>query len=218
MSMNTSSAFDANVADVFERRLPGARAASRRAVLMNALVCFSRLGIDAATIEDVRKESGQSVGTIYHHFKSKEGIVAALFFMAFDDQTRAIAHRADTARTPAQLVAGLIEAYLEWTAQVPALAGYLLLARDAVAKGPCADEFFARHEARYAPIDARLAQAVRDKQMLDVPEGVIPAIILGPSEWYCRSWIAGRATDPPTAHIASFTAAAARALNMDDAA
>src|SRR6478752_2342525 len=93
---------------VLERVLPGARAATRRAILANALTCFARLGIDAATIEDVRKESGQSVGTIYHHFKSKEGLVAALFFAAFDDQSRAIAERAEAARTPGELVAGLI--------------------------------------------------------------------------------------------------------------
>lgn len=214
MSTRTGDGPETSVAAVFERRLPGARAATKRAVLAQALACFSRLGIDAATIDDVRKESGQSVGTIYHHFKSKEGVVAALFFAAFDDQSEVFAERAAAARTPSELVAGLISGYLDWSTRLPPLAAYLLQAREAVARGPLAAELFARLEARYAPIDARLAQAIRDKQMLAVPESVVPALILGPSEWYCRSWLAGRSAEPPTSHAASLTAAACRALEL----
>ena len=43
-----------------------------------AEVCFARLGIHGATLEDIRKEAGLSRGAVYNYFKSKEDIVEGL--------------------------------------------------------------------------------------------------------------------------------------------
>src|ERR1700758_2489705 len=92
MARNNLSVQQATAADrLLERAFPDARQASRRSVLRHALTLFNANGIEATTIEHLRKACGQSVGTIYHHFKNKEGLVAALFFVALDDQSRAIA-------------------------------------------------------------------------------------------------------------------------------
>jgi len=49
-------------------------------ILLDALDCFLEQGIETTSIEMIRAKSESSVGAIYHHFKNKEGIVAALFF------------------------------------------------------------------------------------------------------------------------------------------
>src|SRR5579862_903609 len=89
LSATQAAAPDRLLAGVF----PEPRQASRRSVLRHALALFNENGVEATTIDDLRRASGQSVGTIYHHFKNKEGVVAALFFALFDDQSRAIAER-----------------------------------------------------------------------------------------------------------------------------
>jgi AcrR family transcriptional regulator len=48
-------------------------------VLAAALDCFGRLGIDATTIQDIQRAANCSVGSLYHHFGSKEGIAEELF-------------------------------------------------------------------------------------------------------------------------------------------
>jgi AcrR family transcriptional regulator len=51
----------------------------RRAdILAAALECFTRSGYEATRIEDIRSRSGASIGSIYHHFGSKERIAAVL--------------------------------------------------------------------------------------------------------------------------------------------
>ena len=40
---------------------------------------FSERGLSGATIDDVRRLSGASIGSIYHHFGDKEGIADALY-------------------------------------------------------------------------------------------------------------------------------------------
>ncbi|WP_077037852.1 TetR/AcrR family transcriptional regulator [Pelomonas sp. KK5] len=178
---------------------PGPRGAARRAVLAHALRRFNEQGLEGATIEQLRQGSGQSVGAIYHHFGSKEGVVAALFFVGFEDQSRAIAAALAQAGPDTQrLLAALIGAYLGWIETHAELARYVLLAREAVAKGPGAAQLGEALQARYQGLDEQLARAMAGGEIRRIPEDLIPALILGPAESYCRGWLAGRRELPPS--------------------
>ena len=71
---------------VLERAYPGGRAQLKRRMLQGALACFNEHGIEPTTIEMILTRCDASVGNLYHHFGSKEGLVAALFFCALADQ------------------------------------------------------------------------------------------------------------------------------------
>jgi hypothetical protein len=78
MALKDLSSSQAAGADrLLEHAFPDARQASRRSVLRHALTLFNANGVEATTIDDLKRASGQSVGTIYHHFKNKEGVVGA---------------------------------------------------------------------------------------------------------------------------------------------
>ncbi len=203
-----STALDA----VLAQACPGERGASRRAVLRHALACFNATGIEAATIEDLRSGSGQSVGTIYHHFRNKEGVAAALFFAGFDDQSRAIATRTAAAPDAHAMVAALVSAYVDWVTAQPELAAFLFMARETIAQGPHGPELVERLEARYAPIDARLDEGVRAGLINELPSELIPALVLGGAESYCRGWLAGRRKGKPTVYAALLAEAAWRSI------
>ncbi|MGM9484463.1 TetR/AcrR family transcriptional regulator [Roseateles sp. NT4] len=200
------------LAQVIELASPGERGASRRAVLAHALPCFNARGIEAATIEDLRQRSGQSVGTIYHHFRNKEGVAAALFFAGFDDQSRAIAARTETAADAHAMVVALVGAYVDWVSALPELAAFLFMARETVAQGPYGDELRQRLEARYDPIDTRLAEGVHAGLITELPTELIPALVLGGAESYCRGWLAGRRDAKPSAYAGVLAEAAWRSI------
>lgn len=197
---------------VLEQAAPGARGASRRAVLREALPCFNARGVEAATIEELRQRSGQSVGSIYHHFGNKEGVAAALFFAGFDDQSRAIAARTEAATDARAMVTALVSAYVDWVTGLPELAAFLFMARETVAQGPHGAELEARLEARYAPIDARLAEGVQAGLIAELPAELIPALVLGGAESYCRGWLAGRRKTRPSTHAELLAGAAWRGI------
>ena len=192
--------------------LPDARHASRRSVLRHALTLFNENGVEATTIDDLRRASGQSVGTIYHHFKNKEGVVAALFFAALDDQSRTIAERIAGLADGHAVVEALIDAYTAWITNQPECAHFVFVARDSVAQGPHAADLAQRLVARYAPIDAQLAQDAAAGRILPLPVDLIPALVLGATEFYARGWLAGRRQDAPAAHAGRFAMAAWRSL------
>ena len=191
---------------------PQARQASRRSVLRHALALFNEKGVEATTIDDLRQASGQSVGTIYHHFKNKEGVVAALFFALFDDQSRAIAERIAGVSDGHAVVEALISAYTTWITAQPEGAHFVFVARDSVAQGPHAAGLQERLLARYGPIDAVLAQDAAAGRILPLPMDLIPALVLGATEFYARGWLAGRRQATPASHAQRFAIAAWRAL------
>ena len=52
---------------------------TRRQVLDTALRLFTQDGFFNTSVHDIARASGVSVGSIYHHFKDKEGIARALY-------------------------------------------------------------------------------------------------------------------------------------------
>lgn len=64
--------------------------ARRRAILDAALTSFLKSGVAGATVEALHRESGASVGSIYHFFGSKEGVAAELYLKRFATTTTRI--------------------------------------------------------------------------------------------------------------------------------
>ena len=213
MSRRNLSAQQASPADqLLERAFPDARQASRRSVLRHALTLFNAHGIDATTIDDLRRACGHSVGTIYHHFKNKEGLVAALFFVALDDQSRALAEHLEGLDEGQAAIHALLECYTAWITAQPECAQFVFLARDAVAQGPNAGDLRERLQARYAPIDDLLARDAAAGRILPLPADLIPALVLGAAVFSARGWLAGRRQATPASHAERFATAAWRAL------
>ncbi len=52
--------------------------ARRRQILEAASECFCQQGFHAASMDRIAKTAGMSVGHIYHYFKNKEAIIAAI--------------------------------------------------------------------------------------------------------------------------------------------
>src|SRR5882757_1726176 len=64
----------------------------RRDILRAALACFLEKGLVASTIEEIRQAAGASIGSLYHHFGSKDDLAAALYVEGLRDyQAGAIA-------------------------------------------------------------------------------------------------------------------------------
>lgn len=54
------------------------RVARRNEILDAALLCFSRSGLERATLRDISAQSGLSLGTIYHYFPTKALLIAGI--------------------------------------------------------------------------------------------------------------------------------------------
>ena len=157
----------------------------REEILEAALESFAATG--TATIEEVRKRSGASVGSIYHHFGGKDGIAAALYLEILrgyqDGVVRALGRSSDAGSG----VRALVRYHLRWVERNPERARFLL--QGGAAREGAAEELKA--------LNRGLAAAVGD--WVEDQEAIRPlrfeifyAIVFGPAQELTRSWLGGR--------------------------
>ncbi len=161
----------------------------RSDILQAALACFQEVGIEATSIDMVRQRSQSSVGSIYHHFGSKEGIVAALFFDVLDAQTNSMAHALAKASDASDGVRALVYGYVDWIVNEPDRARYMFRARSLVAQGPWSDQLKDRAQQRNAALLAWFEPHRKARALINVPCTLMPALVLGPAQSYCRAWL-----------------------------
>jgi AcrR family transcriptional regulator len=203
---------NADIRRVFERAEPGPRKAHKRQVMACALDAFELGGIAATTIEDIRARAGSSIGSIYHHFGNKDGLVAALFFAAIDDQAELVEARLEGAATTRAMIEAVVRSYLEWVAAQPRLARFLNMARSTVAAGPSAGDLARRNKARYGVLFDWLDKGAAAGEIRALPRETYLPLLIGPSETYCRAWLSERVRASPAQHVEVFTQAAWRAV------
>ncbi len=71
-------------------------------IIRAALACFTEKGYTNTSIEDVCSQSGASVGSLYHHFSSKERLASAVYLEGIRDYQIGLAaelERHEQART-----------------------------------------------------------------------------------------------------------------------
>src|SRR5947209_5903838 len=108
-----------------------ASGARRGEILKAALACFTELGWQAATMEEIRARSRASTGSIYHHFASKEQLAGALYAEGLRSYQhgllRALARQAGAAAG----IRAIVDHHLRWVSANPEWARYLFYQRQA---------------------------------------------------------------------------------------
>lgn len=98
-------------------------------ILTTAIALFYKEGYFKTSIHDIVRESGVSIGSIYHHFKNKEGIVLALYHTILagmaEELQQIITSEPDVANCCKRILKML---FLE-TEQHPEVMGFILHAR-----------------------------------------------------------------------------------------
>lgn len=183
--------------NLLERLYPGRRAVLKRQILLDALVCFLEHGIETTSIEMIRAKSETSVGAIYHHFKNKEGIVAALFFSALDDQTVLRDEYLKQAKTLQDVVFALIHSYVDWVSEQPEFAKFLNSARFNMMKGEEHQQLVQRNKNRNQNIFSLIANFEEFKALSLIPNELLLSLVIGSTESYCRAWLSQRVKSDP---------------------
>ena len=165
----------------------------RQDILEAALACATELGLEAVSIEGVRARCGASVGSIYHHFGSREGIVAALYVALFQRQTAAIEVALATALTPQEGVEALVHSYLDWVVAFPDQARFMFQARGLAAQSTLKADLMALAQRRNQTLVDWFAPHQTQGTLRALPCELLPSLVMGPVQSYCRAWLSAGA-------------------------
>ena len=169
----------------------------RQAILDAALTCFANKGFTETTMEDIRKLSGASTGSIYHHFSNKEMLARALYLEGRSSLNAAL-FASLTANTLREGIEALVHAYLNWFEQHADLGQYLLQAGES--------EYLSAYikvlrqktrtmlptERLSGQVLQWLAPYISDGSVVNLPQSLYIPLILGPSREFVRIWLRTR--------------------------
>lgn len=167
--------------------------ARRAAILEAALACFVNDGFEATGIEQIRQASGASVGSIYHHFGSKEDIAAQLYVEGLVSVNEFFLERLKEATSTRDAVRSIVLAYTEWMAENPNWARYLLKFRYAVTTEN-AELRIKELSREYRTKMLTQVQRFGDAELKELSSEVMVAILVGPAHMLARHWLGGHAS------------------------
>jgi AcrR family transcriptional regulator len=187
---------------------------SRRSVILDAALAeFTVRGVAGTSIENIRRRSDASVGSIYHHFGDKDGISGALYLEGLARYQRGFTNVLDGAEAAREGVENGVRYHLSWVDSHRDLARFLLLARDArvvvATEKPLRDlnrKFFGHVEGWTRP-------RIADGELRDLDPELMYALWIGPSQELARHWLAGRSRASLADSADVFVDAAWRSLN-----
>lgn len=188
-------------------------AGSRREQILDAALAeFTAHGVAGASIEDIRRRSGASVGSIYHHFDGKDEIAVALSVEGLGSyQEGFLASLADAGSTHAG-VQDAVRHHIEWIAEHQDLARFLLLARDPRAVARTQRRPRELNRRFFAGMQSWTAPRVRAGELRGLAPALLTALWIGPSQELARHWLAGRIQMSLTDAAPELAAAAWRSL------
>jgi AcrR family transcriptional regulator len=164
----------------------------REAILVAALAAFNEHGVAGTSIDEIRRRSGASVGSIYHHFGGKDELAGALYLEGLADYQEGFVSVLDRSSSSRSGVEGGVLHHINWICAHRDLARFLLLGRDA--------SMVVATERPLRELNRRFFRAVHDwtrprvhaRELRDLPPEVSTALWIGPSQELSRHWLAGR--------------------------
>jgi AcrR family transcriptional regulator len=181
--------------------------ALRATVLAAALDRFSSAGIDGTTIQDLQQDTNLSVGSLYHHFGSKEGIAEEVFIDGIQRFNAWVLKKLKACNSAEERVKGAVTFYCDWNMRNRTLARYLRFRN--IEFSPAARERLARLYREYlVELYALFDPFIVTGEMRRLPAETYVPIIGGPIEEYFRRWFAGECKMSPAAVKEVFAEAA----------
>ncbi|MGE0723473.1 MAG: TetR/AcrR family transcriptional regulator [Alphaproteobacteria bacterium] len=171
----------------------GARGAeTRERILAVALSCFTEFGFERTSVLDIARQADIAVGTIYHHFGSKEGIAAAWCAEAWGDWYRTLGRVLEIDAPPPALIRRLVLTMFDWVEVNADLYAFIYDVRRIATARPRVDHFESARSHALQRVGAALAGPMARGEVRPMTPHAFLAIAHGSCLGYAVPWSARR--------------------------
>ncbi|MET8567157.1 TetR/AcrR family transcriptional regulator [Streptomyces sp. NPDC004783] len=154
-----------------------------------ALRVYGDAGEQGLTVSAVTRASGVSLGSLYHHFGSIDGLVDALLLRWLERLLGEMVTALERSRTARTGVRALVRAYLAFVREHPD-AGRLLHSSRADRLGMTrAEQLRDAQEARLTPLADWVQRHVDKGELAPLSLPLIESLVLGPVVGAARRWL-----------------------------
>jgi AcrR family transcriptional regulator len=170
-------------------------------VLEAALFCFTSSGIYDATIEDIARRARVSIGSIYHHFASRDRIAFVLYCRWMESLLGAVSVAIARKRDARSGVRALVRAYLTWVGEHRQAARFIFAAGATELAEKWQTDLGPFKQRLLAPIFAWFKPHIDSGAVVLLPLALYEIVIIGPAAEFSRRWLSA----PPGLNLAEAT-------------
>lgn len=156
-----------------------------------ALACFTEQGLHAATIQELSARSGVSVGSLYHHFGSRQGVVFALYRRSLASMLATITAAVVRHRDAQRGVRALVRSYLAFAEAHPDETRLIYAAAHSDLTASHRAELDALAAELVAPLARWLAPRIEDGSIAPLPPALLEVALIGPPAEAARRILTG---------------------------
>lgn len=163
----------------------------KRDIIHAVLDCFTEKGFTNTSIEDVCSRSGSSVGSLYHHFSSKERLASAVYLEGIRDYQDGLVRELELHDSAREGVKAVVHFHLKWVERNPDWARFLFQQRHAMFMTDSEGEFALLNADFIARMSAWFRKRINAGEIRKLSPDLYPAVLLGPCQEYARIYLTG---------------------------
>ncbi len=157
-----------------------------------ALDCFTTKGFSESSMADIQERSGASMGSIYHHFESKERLAAALYLEGLKGVHGAIRGVIAETEQAEEGIKGLVQAYIDWFMQHPDLGHYLFQGMGAQYLEVEGEKIREETAMLRRDLGGWLRPHIELGKIARLPVELYSPLMLGPTREFLQQWLVNR--------------------------
>jgi len=169
----------------------------RQAIMAAALDCFIAKGFSETSMSDIQERSGASMGSIYHHFESKEQLAAMLYLEGLKGVHGAIRGVLAETGQAEEGIKALVQAYIDWFIHHPDLGHYLFQGMGAQYLEVEGEKIRDETATLRRDLGGWLRPHIESGEIAALPAELYSPLMLGPTREFLQQWLVRRVRPSP---------------------
>jgi len=160
-------------------------------IIEAALACFSEFGFARTTMEDIRRRSGASNGSIYHHFTSKEALAAAVYLDGLAEYQKGLLAELERHKRAQAGIHSIVSYHLRWVTDHRHWARYLWEMRHTESVAGVETAIAEQNRQFVKRVLRWIQPRVEVGELRRLPIDLFISLVIGPCQEYTRAWLGG---------------------------
>jgi len=187
----------------------------RQQIIQAALTCFTKTGVADTSIADIGSVAGASVGSMYHHFTSKELLAASVYLEGIRNYQNGYLAELERCRNAKEGISAVVHYHLRWVLDHPDWSRYLFKERHAAFMGQAEEEFKNLNHAFLKQASDWFREHIDSGKLKRLPPDIFISILMGPCLEFARQVLFGQARSNPEKAAQQISLAIWQALRND---
>lgn len=165
----------------------------RQRIIQNALSCFIENGYSTTSISDICQKSDISVGSLYHHFKSKEQLARAIYIEGIKKYQLDFIEELNISSTARDGIFNVVKYHLNWISKYSLWAKFLILHRNAEFMGENENNLMVLNREFFNNVNGWLKNRIKAGEIRRMPSDIFLCLLIGPCQEYARIYLYDKA-------------------------